>query len=456
MSDKLNEARQKINEIDSKMAELFVERMKAAELVAEHKMEHGLKILDPAREAEVIRRNSELVTEPVYKEYYVSFQKSTMAISREYQAQLIAGGKTESPEVKNTVSDEALTHTNNIGGNVKAVLDMNLGEDSYRITVGTDLLKNADRYFNLDRNVFIVTDSGVPHKYADTVKALCKKATVYTVDMGEESKSIGTLEKLLVAMCDAELGRHDCVVAIGGGVVGDLSGFAASVYMRGIDFYNVPTTLLSQVDSSIGGKTAVNLGGIKNTVGSFKQPKAVLIDTDTLSTLPERHFSAGLCEAIKMAATCNADLFEAIEKMSTEDIHNNIEAIITEALKIKKQVVEEDVHEGGIRKVLNFGHTLGHCIEAHEGLSGLYHGECVALGMLAVCSGEVRERLIPLLSRHSLPTKYKGDIDCALSYVSHDKKRTSGGIDVVFCNGIGSYEIKNMSIDDFIKTVKIN
>lgn len=328
-------------------------------------------------------------------------------------------------------------------------LKMNLGASSYPITVGSGLLKSADEFFNLNRNVFIVTDDGVPNKYADDVKKLCKKATVYTVTAGEGSKSLSTLESLLMAMANADITRGDCVVAVGGGVVGDLAGFAASVYMRGVDFYNVPTTLLAQVDSSIGGKTAVNLGGIKNIVGAFKQPKAVIVDTDTLATLDPRHFMAGLCEAVKMAATSNAELFESIEKMSKDEVYNNIEEIIVEALKIKKSVVEEDECESGIRKVLNFGHTFGHCIESTEGLGGLYHGECVALGMLAITDGEVHARIKGVLEKLGLPVTYSGNCEYALSYAAHDKKRTADGISVVLCNKIGTFEIKNISTEEF-------
>ena len=333
------------------------------------------------------------------------------------------------------------------------VLNMNLGESSYTITIGQGLIGRANEYFNLNRKVFIVTDDGVPAEYANTVAGLCKSATVHTVPAGEGSKSISTLEQLLTEMAEAELGRSDCVMAVGGGVVGDLAGFAASVYMRGIDFYNIPTTLLSQVDSSVGGKTAVNLGGIKNVVGAFKQPRAVLIDTDVLSTLTERHFNNGLAEVIKMAATSDCELFEMLEKMSKQDIHDNVEKIIVSALLIKKDVVEKDERESGLRKVLNFGHTLGHGIESCEGLGGLYHGECVAIGMLPFSSSEVKQRLISLLKKVDLPTEYHGDIAAAIGYVAHDKKCSGGNVSVVLCDNIGSFEIQPTSIDNFKKKV---
>ena len=276
-------------------------------------------------------------------------------------------------------------------------LRLNLGENSYDITVGAGLLSHADEYLRLDRKVLIVTDTGVPEQYARTVAERAREAQILTVPMGEGSKSLATLERVLLTMSEMNMGRRDCAVAVGGGVVGDLTGFAASVYMRGIDFYNIPTTLLSQVDSSIGGKTAVNLGGIKNIVGTFHQPRAVLIDTDTLKTLPERQLANGICEAVKMAATSNESYFSLFETKSKAEIFESIHEVIVEALKIKRAVVEEDEKESGLRKILNFGHTLGHGIEAECNMSELYHGECVALGMLPVCSEGARARLIPVL-----------------------------------------------------------
>lgn len=331
-------------------------------------------------------------------------------------------------------------------------INVNIGEGGYNVTIGRSLLDSADKYFNLKRRVLILTDSGVPTEYAASVAGVCDSAKIYTVPQGEGSKSFKTLEALLSAMLDFNMTRRDALVAVGGGVVGDLGGFAASIYMRGIDFYNVPTTLLSEVDSSIGGKTAVNLESTKNIVGSFYQPKGVLIDVDTLKTLPKRHISAGLAEVIKMALTSNEDLFSFLEQESLGE--ENYEKIITEALKIKKSVVEEDEKESGIRKILNFGHTLGHGIESCSGLDLLHHGECVALGMLPVSSDEVRKRLIPVLKKANLPTTYECGIDTALKYVLHDKKRAADGVDAVFVERIGAAEIRKVTLDEFSELVK--
>lgn len=328
-------------------------------------------------------------------------------------------------------------------------LHLNLGDRSYDVTVGRGLLRRAGEFFKLDRRVLVLTDEGVPRDYAEAVASAAKRSMIYTVKEGEGSKSLATLEHVLTAMAELEMTRSDCVVAVGGGVVGDLGGFAAACYMRGIDFYNVPTTLLAQVDSSIGGKTAVNLGGIKNIVGAFHQPRGVLIDADCLKTLDKRLVSCGLAEAVKMAMTSNAELFESFEKYTYIDIIDNIEDIIVEALKIKKQVVEADEREGGLRKILNFGHTFGHGVEASADAEKLYHGECVAIGMLPMCAPEPRERLVKVLKKLDLPTKYSGDTEAALALVCHDKKSNEGGVDAIYVPSVGSFEIKRMSYAQF-------
>ena len=331
-------------------------------------------------------------------------------------------------------------------------IHLSLPGGGYDITIGKGLLCFVDEYMRLDRKAFIVTDDGVPSEYANAVAKKCKSAMVYTVKSGEGSKSLGVMEALLVAMMEFGMTRADCVVAVGGGVVGDLAGFAAATYMRGVDFYNIPTTMLAQVDSSIGGKTAVNLGNVKNVVGAFYQPKAVLIDTDVLKTLPKRHLAAGLAEAVKMSLTSDKELFSFFEN---EEIgEENIEYVIAAALEIKRGVVEVDEKEAGLRRILNFGHTLGHGIEAEEGLGGLYHGECVALGMLPFSSDKVRARLLPVLEKLGLPTKFKGNLDSAIDFVVHDKKCEGETVSAIFVDEVGSFRIEKLTIDEFKNLVK--
>ncbi|MBO7740726.1 MAG: 3-dehydroquinate synthase, partial [Clostridia bacterium] len=307
-------------------------------------------------------------------------------------------------------------------------LTVTLPHTHYDIVVERGSLKRAATYLNLQRRVLIVTDSGVPKEYAQTIASLSKEPIIVTVNEGEESKSLASYETLLKTMLNNHFTRKDCVVAVGGGVVGDLAGFTAASYMRGVDFYNIPTTLLSQVDSSIGGKTAINFGGIKNTVGAFYQPKQVLIDPDLLKTLPKRQLANGLAEALKMALTFDKDLFSLFE---TEDVEQSLDEIIIRSLLIKKDVVEKDEKEAGLRRVLNFGHTVGHGIESENEKHGLYHGECVALGMIPMCSDEVRCRLFPILERLSLPTKADFDPENALAAMLHDKKADDNAVSVI-------------------------
>ena len=330
-------------------------------------------------------------------------------------------------------------------------LTVHLGERSSDILVERGALSRVGEFFSLDRRVLIVTDSGVPAAYAATVAAACRYPTVVTIPAGEASKSTAQWEALLARMLEAGFTRTDAVVAVGGGVCGDLAAFVAASYMRCVDFYNVPTTLLAQVDSSIGGKCAVNLAGVKNCVGAFWQPRAVLIDPDVLSTLPPREVACGLAEAIKMAATCDGALFARMER---EELLPILDEIIIESLKIKRDVVERDEKESSLRRVLNFGHTLGHGYESAAALSGLLHGECVALGMLHLSSPEVRARLVPVLKKAGLPTTSDITVDEVLAAVSHDKKAEGDSIRYIFVEEIGSFVERRERMVDFCRTVK--
>ena len=234
------------------------------------------------------------------------------------------------------------------------IIPVNLGTDSYDIVLERGCIRRAGELLRLDRKVLVVTDDGVPEAYAKTVADQCGEARIETLPQGEENKNFAGFERLLRAMLDFGMTRKDCVAAVGGGVIGDMAGFAAACYMRGIDFYNIPTTVLSQVDSSIGGKTAIDLDGIKNIVGAFYQPKRVLIDPEVLETLPDRQVANGMAEAVKMAVCFDAEGFALAEGYRIGD---RPDRLIENALRIKKRVVEEDVKEQGLRRALNFGHT---------------------------------------------------------------------------------------------------
>lgn len=329
-------------------------------------------------------------------------------------------------------------------------ISMNLKENSYDIIVKRGILSCAGELLSLNRRVLIVTDSGVPSVYAETIAKQCKEPVICTITSGEDSKSISGFSKLLETMLSHNFSRRDCVVAVGGGVVGDLSGFAAASYMRGIDFYNIPTTLLSQIDSSIGGKTGINFGGVKNIVGAFYQPKKVLVDPDLLSTLSKRQISNGLAEAVKMALTSDKELFDIFEN---KDIFEHLDEIIIRSLTIKKNVVEQDEKESGLRKILNFGHTIGHGIESAN-FKKLYHGECVALGLLPMCDESIRPRVIEVLKKCNLYNLIDFDWNAIKEAAFHDKKADGDTVTVSIVEEIGSFKFVTMKCDEVIELAR--
>lgn len=328
---------------------------------------------------------------------------------------------------------------------------MDLDARGYDIEIARGALDHAGEFCRLSRRVLVVSEPGVPREYAERLLAQCGAGSaLHLIQGGESGKSLQEVEGVLRALTERSFARGDCVAAVGGGVVGDLAGFAASCYMRGVDFYNFPTTLLSQIDSSIGGKTGVNFAGVKNLVGSFYQPRAVVIDPDLLATLPRRQQANGMAEAIKMAMNFDAELIAEMEKTDPWEM---VDQIIYRSLMIKKRVVEQDEKEAGLRRVLNFGHTLGHGI---EGLGlGLYHGECVALGMLPMCTdGSVRERLIGLMKKVGLPTEFHGDAEKVIALAMHDKKKVANGIMTVLCDRVGSFRFAEQGQDALLQSMK--
>lgn len=325
-------------------------------------------------------------------------------------------------------------------------LTMQLKSRSYDIILKAGCLANLHQFTNVQhRKVFVLTDSGVPAAYAQTVAAQCPEATVYTIPQGEGSKCLKVYGQVLQAMLAFGMDRKDLLVAVGGGVVGDLGGFCAASYMRGIDFVNCPTTVLAQVDSSIGGKTAIDLGETKNIVGAFWQPKVVLVDFDTLKTLPRRQVVNGLAEALKTGLIGDPQLFALFECEHPEE---NIEQIVYRSLKFKKKIVEQDEREGSVRACLNFGHTIGHGIESAAHLHGLYHGECVGLGMLYfITDPALKARTVKVLASLNLPTEVSLDPDAVFAAMSHDKKSGAGGITVVKVDRPGHCYFENMTLD---------
>lgn len=329
---------------------------------------------------------------------------------------------------------------------------MNLGSNSYDIHMYRNALHDIGKLVNVNRKVLIITDTGVPAKYAEIVKKQCKEGYISVVEQGEEAKSFPVFQKLCEDLLTYNFSRKDCIIAIGGGVVGDLSGFVAASYMRGIDFVQIPTTTLSQIDSSIGGKVAINLNGVKNVIGAFYQPKAVIIDPETLMTLPERHYYNGLIEALKAGLIYDKHLFEHFEKANLDD---QLEDIIYAALCVKKDVVEKDERELGLRKILNFGHTIGHAIESYYHLSQYYHGECVAMGMLYFIEDEnLKQRVLQIYQKLNITPDAPYDADHVFEILKRDKKASGDMVTVVKVREPGTAILEDCKLNDVRKRLK--
>lgn len=294
----------------------------------------------------------------------------------------------------------------------------------------------------------VVSDSNVAPLYLETVLSSLSAAGIsavsYVFEAGESSKTPESLIKIVEFLADSGLTRGDCVAALGGGVCGDMAGFAAAVYLRGIKYVQLPTTLLAQVDSSVGGKTAVDLPQGKNLCGAFWQPSCVIIDPDVLSTLPQRFFSDGMGEVVKYGCIRSASLFERLQNENAADI---IEDVILECCDIKRGVVERDEKEAGERALLNFGHTCGHAIEKLMSFSGISHGEAVGVGMvMAARAGEkagvtkpgTADAIAALLKKYSLKTAVSLPAADIVKNMAYDKKRTASGIKLIMLREIGS------------------
>jgi 3-dehydroquinate synthase len=340
-------------------------------------------------------------------------------------------------------------------------LSIDLGERSYEILIGSGLRKRAGEFlkavFNPSR-VVIITHPSINSLYGKEVVANFKDqgwtTDVIEVPEGESSKNLGQAEKLYDRLLELNCDRKSVLVALGGGVIGDLVGFVAATYQRGIPFIQMPTTLLSQVDSSVGGKTAVNHPKGKNMIGAFYQPRLVLADLETLRTLPSNEYRAGLAEIVKYGVISDAKLFEFLETQYKEILNLDqqcLSYIIETSCAIKAEVVEKDERESHYRMILNFGHTLGHAIESLTNYSRFIHGEAVAIGMVRAaalsqsmgkCSEDVPRRLEALLKNLGLPVEMPElDSSAVIESLYHDKKTMDHKIKFILVKEIGSIEI---------------
>jgi len=333
-------------------------------------------------------------------------------------------------------------------------------DNSYNIFID----KLSELYF--DTKVVVVTNPTVSGYHLEYLKSKlsAKELSVVTIPDGEEYKHMETIETILEHCFEKRLDRKSLLVAFGGGVIGDMTGFAASIYQRGIDFVQVPTTLLSQVDASVGGKTGINNKFGKNLIGAFHQPNAVYIDPSMLKTLPKREFGAGIAEIVKMAVTFNKDFFEWLEQNDLND-DENIKIAIQKSVETKAYVVSQDEKEHGIRAALNYGHTFGHVIENETNYDTYLHGEAVGIGMvmantLAVKLGLMNEdeasRVKILLEKYEIPTSYSiKDVEDFYEHFFLDKKSLDNKIKFILPKGLGDCIITNeVSKDDVIEILK--
>ncbi len=347
-----------------------------------------------------------------------------------------------------------------------------LGERSYPIWIGHGLMSNLAAALDaagFPKRVGIVTNPTVGDLYAEQVVSILheggRQVSVIRIPDGEQYKTFATLEHIYDTLIDWRFDRYCGLLALGGGVIGDLTGFAAATYLRGIPFVQVPTTLLAQVDSSVGGKTGVNHPQGKNLIGAFYQPKHVHIDVGVLSTLPEREYIAGLAEVVKYGVIRDVSFFDWLENQREALRSRCPEALIHAVMiscQIKADVVESDENEQGLRAILNYGHTFGHAVETLAGYGVVRHGEAVAIGMvmaartaarLGLASNEEVTRICDLLDALGLPIKPPPfPAEEYLAVMSHDKKVRDGSIRLVLNHGIGAADLHQVeSLNDFLK-----
>jgi 3-dehydroquinate synthase len=302
----------------------------------------------------------------------------------------------------------------------------------------------------------IITDDIVENLYGDTVrKSLAENGfehSTFVFPNGEESKSLSTLSDIYDFLSESNITRKDIVIALGGGVVGDITGFAAATFLRGIDFVQIPTTLLAQIDSSVGGKTAIDLKCGKNLAGSFKQPALVICDSDTLKTLTPEILSDGMAEAIKYGMIRDSKLFELIESHTLADVDSVMDEIVYTCIDIKRDVVEHDEFDTGERMILNFGHTIGHAIEGYHNYVNYTHGKGVAAGMCYITrrfAPELSERLEACVRSYNLPVDSEASMSELLPFCSKDKKRETNNLNYIVCPTIGKAEICRTTVAEF-------
>lgn len=346
-------------------------------------------------------------------------------------------------------------------------LVVDLGERSYPIIIKKGLIDDINleiKKIFTGKKIFILTDKNVDYYYGDRVKACLVKGgydvKLMALEPGEETKAFSTLPVIYNELLDFKITRSDLIITLGGGVIGDLGGFVASTFLRGVDFVQMPTSLLAQVDSSVGGKVAVDLERGKNLVGSFYHPRLVLIDPNVLETLSERFFIDGMAEVIKYGCIKDKEFFYFLKGLKTkEEVMHNIEVIIHKCCFIKKCVVENDEKDIGERMLLNFGHTLGHAIETYYNFKKFTHGEAVAIGMYEISKiaenkglteKGVSDSIKQILVQYSLPYEVEiNESSAILDTIALDKKNIDNVLKVVLLKNIGESYLEKTNVKFF-------
>lgn len=315
-------------------------------------------------------------------------------------------------------------------------LTMDLGARSYHIIIKRGSLKNAGALGNLHRKVMVVSDSGVPKTRVNALLKQCAEGYSFVLPRGEASKSVESWQALQSALLANGFGRDDAIAALGGGMVGDVAGFAAASYLRGIEWMQFPTTTLAQLDACIGGRVSLNLDHTKNVLGALHQPGLVVVDPDALKTLTPRQYASGLAEALKIGLVGSSEVFSLLETLEPDELDAGLERLIYLCLRYVKGVVERDEAGVGERRLLGFGHTIGQGIEAaglaRSASDALLHGECVALGMLPMLESRTLERRVKAVMRkYGLPLKQPYPAEEVLRYIGRDQRRHGNSYKVV-------------------------
>lgn len=325
------------------------------------------------------------------------------------------------------------------------VIEIPIKNKEYNVYIEDGLLNQVEDFLDVERETVIITDDFIPEIYLNKITSKLQNVKVYKVPHGEHSKSMETANSLINSMISDSVTRGVLIIALGGGVVGDLVGFVASIYMRGVDFIQIPTSLLAQIDSSVGGKVAVNADNMKNAIGSFYQPKKVLIDVDALNTLEQRQFNNGVAEIIKTAYIAGKGLKDELDKGLNS---TNIIDVIASCIEFKRDIVVQDVEDRGIRQILNYGHTIGHAIEQAYNYKYL-HGEAIAIGMQIISAKESYiDELCDLINKYELPVQYSYDQEKVYDYIKTDKKVTGDTLNIILVKEPGKPLIKPIRVEE--------